>query len=108
MNEAANLRKELGQILEQWIAAEAEALAARWMIEGKRIPSSVGDRAPAVSLPDSAIKQLIIPFVSSGAPSAQREAYRLARSRCSGTKSRKVAERTAHPIAPIPRIAPRL
>jgi len=40
LNRAANLRKELRDILEEWIQAEGEARLARWLLEGRRAQDS--------------------------------------------------------------------
>jgi hypothetical protein len=40
LNRAANLRKELRDILEAWIQAEGEARLARWLLEGRRAQDS--------------------------------------------------------------------
>lgn len=36
MNRAANLRKELRQVMEEWIQAEVNARVARWVLESRR------------------------------------------------------------------------
>src|SRR5487761_500580 len=38
LNHAANLRKEIGALLEQWIEEAAEALLARWVREDRKLP----------------------------------------------------------------------
>jgi hypothetical protein len=39
LNHAANLRKEIAALLEQWIEETAEALLARWVREDRRLPA---------------------------------------------------------------------
>jgi hypothetical protein len=38
LNHAANLRKEIAALLEQWIQEAAEALLARWLREHHKLP----------------------------------------------------------------------
>jgi hypothetical protein len=38
LNHAANLRKEIAALLEQWIAETAEAFLARWLRQGRKFP----------------------------------------------------------------------
>ncbi len=38
LNHAANLRKEIAALLEQWIEEAAEALLARWLREHHKLP----------------------------------------------------------------------
>src|SRR5690242_20574020 len=38
LNHAANLRKEIAALLEQWIEESAEALLARWVREDRALP----------------------------------------------------------------------
>lgn len=39
LNHAANLRKEIGVLLEQWIEETAEAILARWVREERKFPA---------------------------------------------------------------------
>lgn len=63
MNQAANLRKQLRQIVEQWIESEVDARVARCMLECKR--GQVADRSePMAEVPGfSLFEQLTIPFL---------------------------------------------
>lgn len=36
LNHAANLRREIGALIDQWITETSEAMLARWMIENRR------------------------------------------------------------------------
>jgi hypothetical protein len=38
LNHAANLRREIGTLIDQWIKETSEALLARWMLESRRTP----------------------------------------------------------------------
>lgn len=40
LNHAANLRKEITALLEQWIEVSAEAFLARWVREDRKLPPS--------------------------------------------------------------------
>jgi len=64
MNQAANLRKTLRQIVEQWIESEVDAHVAR-MLESRRGPFA--DRSESVAeLPGPTLfEQLTIPFLPS-------------------------------------------
>ena len=45
LSHAANLRKEIGALLDQWMEENACAMLARWLIENRERP--LGDRKPA-------------------------------------------------------------
>jgi len=70
MNRASNLRKELRQVMEEWIQAEVNARFARWVLESRRPQAlacradllTAGDAQPARS-PVSSIEQLSISFL---------------------------------------------
>jgi hypothetical protein len=38
LNHAANLRREIGTLIDQWIKETSEALLARWMLDNRRAP----------------------------------------------------------------------
>jgi hypothetical protein len=52
MNRAANLRKELRQIMEEWIQAEVNARFARWVLESRR-PQALAHRADLLTAGDA-------------------------------------------------------
>lgn len=57
LNHAANLRKEIAALLEQWIAETAEAFLARWLHQNQELPAPPGclpDILPQAELPFSA------------------------------------------------------
>jgi hypothetical protein len=54
LNHAANLRKEIAALLEQWIEEAAEALLARWVREDHKLPpqpDQLPDVLPPAGLP---------------------------------------------------------
>jgi hypothetical protein len=54
LNHAANLRKEIAALLEQWIEVTAEAFLARWVREDRKLPSPPDQEAdilPQAELP---------------------------------------------------------
>jgi hypothetical protein len=57
LNHAANLRKEIAALLEQWIEETAEAFLARWLREDRKLPAQPGqptlDILPQAELPFS-------------------------------------------------------
>jgi hypothetical protein len=53
LNAVANLRKELRQIVDEWIEAEIEARMARWILERRRLETA-GRQPPAPALSESA------------------------------------------------------
>lgn len=73
LNRAANLRKELRQLVDEWIDCEVEARLARWTLESRRN----GDRAeltPPEELPVAELpRQLALPLNRS-ARGAERNA----------------------------------
>jgi len=38
LNHAANLRREIGTLIDQWIKETSEAMLARWMLDNRRAP----------------------------------------------------------------------
>jgi hypothetical protein len=57
LNHAANLRKEIAALIEQWIEETAEAFLARWLREDRKLPSQPPpptlDMLPHAELPIS-------------------------------------------------------
>jgi hypothetical protein len=51
LNHAANLRKEIAALLEEWMEETAEALLARWVREDRKLPPQP-DHAPDI-LPEA-------------------------------------------------------
>jgi hypothetical protein len=47
LNHAANLRKEIGALLDQWLEENACAMLARWLMEQRERPSHVLETSPA-------------------------------------------------------------
>jgi hypothetical protein len=47
LSHAANLRKEIGALLDQWLEENACAMLARWLMEQRERPSQVLEAAPA-------------------------------------------------------------
>jgi len=47
---AANLRKEIGALLDQWMEENACAMLARWLIEQRERPPRVPEHAPGEGL----------------------------------------------------------
>ena len=57
---AANLRKEIGALLDQWMEENACALLARWLIEQRERPPRVSELTPARDCsPRTAIPRLV-------------------------------------------------
>lgn len=50
LGHAANLRKEIGALLDQWLEENACAMLARWLIEQRERPPRDPERAPADQL----------------------------------------------------------
>jgi hypothetical protein len=49
LSHAANLRKEIGALLDQWLEENASAMLARWLMEQRERPSHAMDAGPAES-----------------------------------------------------------
>ena len=47
LSHAANLRKEIGALLDQWLEENASAMVARWLMEQRERPAPSMDAAPA-------------------------------------------------------------
>jgi hypothetical protein len=43
LNHSANLRKEIGQLLDQWMEESATALLARWLLEQRERSARLGE-----------------------------------------------------------------
>lgn len=50
LSHAANLRKEIGALLDQWMEENACAMLARWLIEQRERPPRVSEHAPGEGL----------------------------------------------------------
>jgi hypothetical protein len=64
LNHAANLRKEIAALLEQWIEVTAEAFLARWVREDRKLPSQPvqgSDVLPQVELPFAPPRVIEVP-----------------------------------------------
>ena len=46
LSHAANLRKEIGAILDQWMEENSSAMLARWLMEQRERPQQVREEAP--------------------------------------------------------------
>jgi len=72
LNHAANLRSEIGALIDQWLEETAEAMLARWMLEHYdllcRQPAADADLAGAVQ----ATNLSLFPDASSRRPYAHR------------------------------------
>ena len=76
LSHAANLRKEIGTLLDQWLDENASAMLARWLMEQRERPSassandssSSGSQAGAHSVSDNFLAdQALPPPASNGA-----------------------------------------
>lgn len=56
LNHAANLRKEIGQLLDQWLEENACAMLARWLIEQRE--RSVHDSALGAQTGDASAQRV--------------------------------------------------
>ncbi len=55
LNHAANLRREIGALIDQWIQESSEALMARWLIEHRR------SHGPSAGLPSDVLESFLDP-----------------------------------------------
>ena len=46
LNHAANLRKEIGALLDQWMEENSSAMLARWLMEQRERPQQVREDTP--------------------------------------------------------------
>lgn len=63
LNRASNLRKELRQVIDEWIECEVEARLARWTLESRRT-SIRGEDASEAGLQAALPQQLVLPLLS--------------------------------------------
>jgi hypothetical protein len=55
LNHASNLRKEIGELIDQWLDESAAALLARWLLEHRRqLRQARSARAKSLEAPQSA------------------------------------------------------
>jgi hypothetical protein len=52
LSHAANLRKEIGALLDQWLEENASAMVARWLIGQREHPSTSMDAGAAETKPN--------------------------------------------------------
>ena len=63
LNHAANLRKEIAALLEQWIEETSQALLARWVREDRKLPPQPNqpfDILPQAELPLSTPQSIAV------------------------------------------------
>jgi hypothetical protein len=69
LNHAANIRREIGALLDQWIEDSSQAMLARWVREDRLLPSGARRREPPQSqLPFSEPGGADSPAGTSGEP----------------------------------------
>jgi hypothetical protein len=64
LNHAANLRREIAALLDQWIEETAQALLARWVREDRKLaqqPHPPPDSLPQIELPFSEPQAIAVP-----------------------------------------------
>jgi hypothetical protein len=64
LNHAANLRREIGALIDQWIQESSEALMARWLIEHRR------SHGLSAGLPSDVLESFLDPARSTALASA--------------------------------------
>jgi hypothetical protein len=55
LNQAANIRREIGALLDQWVSENSQALLARWVREQRGLPCRASAQAQASTSPQSAL-----------------------------------------------------
>jgi hypothetical protein len=63
LNHAANIRREVGALLDQWVNDNSQALLARWVREQRALPSP-----SQAAQPENILQQSPIPFEPPAAP----------------------------------------
>jgi hypothetical protein len=64
LNQASNLRKELRDVVEEWVETEVDARFARWILECRRTEATPSDAVLPALLERAAFAQLELPFES--------------------------------------------
>lgn len=91
LNVAANLRRDLYDVIERWIEAEVEARLARWVLEHRRRDSqSFADKFEILDAPISADAKSL--------PAARRS-HRLKPEAAASDPARNHAGASLHPLA---------
>jgi hypothetical protein len=100
LNRCANLRKELREVLEEWLQMEVDARLARWILECRRAQNGCSDSLAAPRI-ESSVAQLALSFLPEP-PGSQREAMARRISELPPETSRNVREPCAS-ASPEPR-----
>ena len=64
LNQAANLRKELRQLVDEWVESEVEGRIARWILESRRAENGAGLSTMPTSVEPVSGQQLCLTFAS--------------------------------------------
>jgi hypothetical protein len=62
LNQASNLRKELRDVVEEWVQTEVDARFARWILECRRTETTPSDAVLPALLERAGFSQLELPF----------------------------------------------
>ncbi len=75
LNQSSNLRKELRQILDEWVDAEVDGRIARWILECRRMENVETDSQIASLVEPVRFGQLALAFVSSSADESAADGW---------------------------------
>ena len=98
LNRAANLRKELRDVLDEWMQTEIDARVARWILECRRAQNTDSDSLAAAPREPAKLGQLAMSFLPepSGTPS-ESVATRIPRALGEASEERALACRSRNP-----------
>ena len=74
LNRSANLRKELRDILDEWLQTEVDARVSRWILECRRAQNDDASSLPAPPRGPVRIRQLALAFLPQADPPGTRSA----------------------------------
>jgi hypothetical protein len=66
LNNAANIRRQVAALLDQWVSDNSQALLARWVREERALPQSADPQTK--SLPENGVQQAELLFETSARP----------------------------------------
>jgi hypothetical protein len=101
LNRCANLRKELREVLEEWLQMEVDARLARWILECRRAQSGGSDSLAAPRI-ESSVAQLALSFLPEPADSQSETIARRV------SELPREASRNSESPAPAPVLSPKI
>jgi hypothetical protein len=111
LNLAASLRKEMRQILDEWISVEVDARLAAWVLDRRRAKEEGQDRSESLPAAPVHLSQLAMSFLPPSPaglqgeePDAGSEVCKVSRSEDSPNSSASYSSTGPHHVASAPKV----